>query len=116
MDKTYSFRRSYGRSHHTFYIREGGITIVGTCAGGGGTIKMSDEEKINKVAKEANAQDLLSIRMVGLTAIANQIRAMQLVTRPKPPLLLWKSRRTVSRLAESKGQRVVPLSRFQISE
>ena len=113
MDKIYSFRRSCGRTHHTFYIRKSGITIVGTCAGGGGTIKLSDEEKIKRVAKEASAQDLLSIRMVGLTAIANQIRAKQLVTRPKSPLLPWKRRRSISRFANTRGQTVVPLKGFQ---
>ena len=74
---------------------------------------MSDEEKINKVAKEANAQDLLSIRMVGLTAIANQIRAKQLVTRPRSPLLPWKKRRSVSRFDNTRGQRVILLKAFQ---
>ena len=116
MDKTYEFHRSNGTSGHTFYIREDSISIVGMRAGGGGTLKLSDDEKFDLVAKEATARDIFTMRTFGFVAVADRVRLIQLINRPAPPALPWKRRRRPSRFAETRGQRVVPLDAFRKSE
>ena len=107
MDKTYTFRRSNGR--RTFNITEDGISIIGRCAGGGGALKLSDDEKFDLVAKEATARHIFTMRTLGLVAVADRVRLIQLADRPAPPVLPWKRRRRPGRFAETRGQRVVPL-------
>ena len=114
MDKTYTFRRSDGR--RTFNITEDGISIIGRCAGGGGALKLSDDEKLDRVAEVATARDIFTMRTRGLIAVADRVRAIQLINRPAPPILPWRRRRPPSRFAETRGQRVVPLDPFRVSE
>ena len=116
MDKTYKFHRSNGTSGHTFYIREDSISIIGRRAGGGGTLKLSDDEKFDLVAKEATARDIFTMRTLGLVAVADRVRLIQLINRPARPALPWKRRWPPSRFAETRGQRVVPLAQFRKSE
>ena len=116
MDKTYEFRRSFGRGHHNFRISEHGISIVGISAVGGGILKLSDADKFDRVAEAATARDIFTMRTLGLVAVADRVRLIQLINRPKPPALPWKRRRTPSRFAETRGQRVVPLDLFRKSE
>ena len=116
MDKAYTFRRSYGRNEHTFHIRENGISIFGRSPFGGGTLKLSDDEKFGRVAEAATARDIFTMRTLGLVAVADRVRLIQLINRPKPPALPWKRRRRPSRFAETRGQRVVPLDAFRKSE
>ena len=116
MDKTYTFRRSYGRNEHTFIIREDGISIYGRSPFGGGTLKLSGDEKFDLVAKEATARDIFTMRTFGFVAVADRVRLIQLADRPAPPALPWTRRRRPSRFAETRGQRVVPLDLFRMSE
>ena len=116
MDKTYTFRRSFGRGHHHFRISEHGISIVGISAVGGGTLKLSDDEKFDLVAKEATARDIFTMRTLGLVEVADRVRLIQLINRPAPPILPWRRRRPPSRFAETQGQRVVSLDAFRMSE
>ena len=62
MDKTYKFRRSYGRSDHTFYISKTDIHIVGRCMGDGGKRELSYLEKMVKVANVTTARDVFTMR------------------------------------------------------
>ena len=116
MDKTYEFRRSFGRGHHNFRISEHGISIIGRSAGGGGILKLSDDEKYERVAKAAKARDIFTMRTLGLVAVADRVRLIQLINRPVPSTLPWKRRRRPSRFAETRGQRVVSLDAFRASE
>ena len=77
MDKTYSFRRSYGRSDHTFYISETDIHIVGRCPGGGGRLELSDLENMVQVANAATVRDVFTMRTRGLVEMADRIRQIQ---------------------------------------
>ena len=77
MDKTYKFRRSYGRSDNTFYINETDIHIVGRCMGGGGRLELSDLEKMVRVANAATARDVFTMRTQGLVEMADRIREIQ---------------------------------------
>ena len=116
MDKTYTFRRSFGRGHHHFRISEHGISIVGISAVGGGTLKLSDDEKFDLVAKEATARDIFTMRTLGFVEVADRVRLIQLINRPAPPILPWRRRRPPSRFAETQGKRVVSLDAFRVSE
>ena len=116
MDKTYEFRRSFGRGHHNFRISEHGISIIGISAVGGGILKWSDEDKFDLVAKEATARDIFTMRTRGLVAVADRVRLIQLINRRVPPALPWKRRWRPSRCAEIRGQRVVSLDQFRMSE
>ena len=113
MDKTYTFHRSNGTSGHTFHIREDGISIIGRCAAGGGLLKLSDEEKFDRVANAATARDIFTMRTCGLVAVADRVRLIQLINRPVPPGLPRTRRRRPSRFAETRGQRVVLLDLFR---
>ena len=101
MDKTYTFRRSFGRGHHNFRISEHGVSIVGISAMGGGILKWSDEDKFDLVAKEATARYIFTMRTFGFVAVADRVRLIQLADRPAPPALPWKRRRRPSRFAET---------------
>ena len=116
MDKTYEFRRSFGRGHHNFRISEHGISIVGISAVGGGTLKLSDTDKFDRVAEAATARDIFTMRTLGLVAVADRVRLIQLINRPEPPTLPWMRRRPPSRFAETRGQRVVSLDLYRMSE
>ena len=116
MEKTYTFRRSFGRGHHHFRISEHGISIVGISAVGGGTLKLSDADKFDRVAEAATARDIFTMRTLGLVAAADRVRLIQLINRPVPPALPWMRRRRPSRFAGTRGQRVVPLDPFRMSE
>ena len=116
MDKTYKFHRSNGTSGHTFYIREDSISIIGRRAGGGGTLKLSDDEKFDLVAKEATARDIFTMRTRGLVAVADRVRLIQLINRRVPPILPRARRQSPSRFAGTRGQRVVLLDLFRTSE
>ena len=116
MDKTYKFSRSFGRGHHNFSISEHGISIVGISWGGGGAIKLSDADKFDRVAKAATARDIFTMRTFGIVAVADRVRLIQLADRPAPPKHPWFCRRSRSPLAETPGQRVVPLDAFRMSE
>jgi len=115
MDKTYKFHRSYGASGHTFYIREDSISIVGSRAGGGGTLKLSDDEKFDLVAEAATARDIFTMRTLGFVEVADRVRLIQLINRPAPPTSPWTRRRRPNRFAETRGQRVVSLDLFRKS-
>ena len=116
MDKTYEFRRAVGRGHHNFRISEHGISIIGISAVGGGILKWSDQDKFDLVAKEATARDIFTMRTLGLVAVADRVRRIQLINRPVPPTSPWTRRQPPSRFAETRGQRVVALDLFRTSE
>ena len=116
MDKTYTFRRSFGRGHHNFRISEHGISIIGRSAVGGGILKLSDADKFDRVAEAATARDIFTMRTRGLVAVADRVRLIQLINRPAPPTSPWTRRRLPSRFAEVRGQRVVSLDAFRMSE
>ena len=116
MDKTYTFRRSYGRDEHTFHIRENGISIFGRSPFGGGTLKLSDADKFDRVAEAATARDIFTMRTLGFVAVADRVRLIQLINRPVPRALPWTHRRRLSRFAGTRGQRVVPLDPFRKSQ
>ena len=116
MDKTYTFRRSFGRGHHNFRISEHGISIIGISAVGGGTLKLSDADKFDRVAEAATARDIFTMRTLGFVEVADRVRLIQLINRPKPPALPWTRRQPPSRFAETRGQRVVSLDAFRMSE
>ena len=116
MDKTYTFRRSFGRGHHHFRISEHGISIVGISAVGGGILKLSDADKFDRVAEAATARDIFTMRTLGLVAVADRVRLIQLINRPARPALPWKRRWPPSRFAETRGQRLVSLDAFRMSE
>ena len=113
MDKTYKFSRSFGRGHHNFSISEHGISIVGSRAGGGGTLKLSDDEKFDLVAEAATARDIFTMRTLGFVEVADRVRLIQLINRPAPPTSPWTRRRRPNRFAETRGQRVVTLDAFR---
>ena len=81
-----------------------------------GALKLSDDEKFDLVAKEATARHIFTMRTLGLVAVADRVRLIQLINRPVPPTLPWTRRRRPSRFAETRGQRVVPLDLFRTSE
>jgi hypothetical protein len=97
------------KERHTFRIAEDGITIIGRSSVGGGLLKLSDEEKLNMVAKEATVRDICTMRTCGLVAVADCVRAIQPADRRPPPILPWIRRRSPSRFAEIRGQWVVSL-------
>ena len=82
----------------------------------GGILKWSDKDKFDLVAKEATARDIFTMRTLGLVAVADRVRLIQLINRSVPPALPWKRRRSLSRFAETRGQRVVSLDAFRMSE